>query len=58
MERLCIAAGHALEVAVTEHGQNVIDEVSSIFDRGAWLQINVDEVADEAIGELADCRSP
>jgi hypothetical protein len=58
VQRLRVAAGHALEVAIAEHGQDVIGEVLAVVDRGAGLQIDVDEVADEAIGELADCRSP
>jgi hypothetical protein len=58
VQRLHVVAGHALEVPIAEHGQDVIREVLAIVDRRAGLQIDVDVLADEAIGELADCHSP
>jgi hypothetical protein len=57
VQRLHVAAGHALEAAITEHGQDVIGQVLAVVDRGAGLQIDVHVLADEAIGELANCHS-
>ena len=57
MQRLHVVAGHALEVTIAERRQDVIGDVLAVVDRRAGLQIDVHVLADEAIGEVANCQS-
>lgn len=49
-----VAAGDGVELAVAQRWHNDIPDAVAAVHRGAVLQVHVDVLADEAVGELAE----